>query len=162
MTKTEAAFMTTECNQNSFEFHSLNQRKVIAKFDGGNITSDAGVLLLREVEKRTGLIGGLARCFTDYRDARWVEHSVEELLGQRLFGICLGYEDLNDHDQLRSDPMLAVAVGKADPRGLNRLRGEDRGKALAGKRPLNRFGLGTRGEIDKYKKNVMKEGEVYT
>ena len=83
--------MTTECNQSSFEFHPLNQRKVIAKFDGGNITSDAGVLLLREVEKRTGLIGGLARCFTDYRDARWVEHSVEELLGQRLFGICLEY-----------------------------------------------------------------------
>jgi hypothetical protein len=63
--------MTTECNQSSFEFHSLNQRKVIARFDGGNITSDAGVLLLREVEKRTGLIGGLAQCFRDYRDVRW-------------------------------------------------------------------------------------------
>ena len=71
--------MTTECNQNSFEFHSLNQRKVIARFDGGNITSHAGILLLREVENRTGLIGGLAHCFNDYRDARWVEHTVEEL-----------------------------------------------------------------------------------
>src|SRR5438552_1920077 len=160
MTKTEAAFMTTECNQSSFEFHPLNQRKVIAKFDGGNIASEGGVLLRREVEKRTGLIGGLARCFTDYRDARWVEHSVEELLGQRLFGICLGYEDLNDHDQLRADPMLAVAVGKADPLGLNRLREEDRGKALAGKSTLNRLELAKSGEIDKYKKILMKEHQI--
>ena len=154
--------MTTECNQSSFEFHSLNQRKVIAKFDGGNITSDAGVLLLREVEKRTGLIAGLAQCFTDHRDVRWVEHSVEELLGQRLFGICLGYEDLNDHDQLRADPLLAVAVNKADPLGMNRLREEDRGKALAGKSTLNRLELGKAGEIDKYKKILMNEQEVDT
>src|SRR5215204_4389977 len=160
MTTTEAAFMTTECNQSSFEFHSLNQRKVIARFDGGNITSDAGILLLREVEKRTGLIGGLTQCFTDYRDARWVEHSVEELLGQRLFGMCLGYEDLNDHDQLRTDPMLAVAVGKADPLGMNRLREEDRGKALAGKSTLNRLELGKAGEIDKYKKILMQESGI--
>ena len=152
--------MTTECNQSSFEFHSLNQRKVIAKFDGGNITSDAGVVLLREVENRTGLIAGLAQCFTDYRDVRWVEHSIEELLGQRLFGICLGYEDLNDHDRLRADPMLAVAVNKADPLGMNRLREEDRGKALAGKSTLNRLELGKAGQIDKYKKVLMNEPEV--
>ena len=152
--------MTTECNQSSFEFHGLNQRKVIARFDGGNITSDAGILLLREVEKRTGLIGGLAECFRDYRDARWVEHSVEELLGQRLFGMCLGYEDLNDHDQLRSDPMLALAVNKADPLGMNRLREEDRGKALAGKSTLNRLELGKDGEIDTYKKILMQESEI--
>jgi len=152
--------MTTECNQSSFEFHSLNQRKVIARFDGGNITSDAGILLLREVEKRTGLIRGLAQCFTDHRDARWVEHSVEELLGQRLFGICLGYEDVSDHDQLRADPMLAVAVGKADPLGLDRLREEDCGKALAGKSTLNRLELGKPGEIDKYKKILMQEQEI--
>jgi DDE family transposase len=156
----EAAFMTTECNQSSFEFHSLNQRKVIARFDGGNITSDAGVLLLREVEKRTGLIAGLARCFSDYRDARWVEHTVEELLGQRLFGMCLGYEDLNDHDRLRGDPLLAVAVDKADPLGMNRLREEDRGKALAGKSTLNRLELGKAGEIDKYKKILMHESQI--
>ena len=154
--------MTTECNQQSFEFHCLNQRKVIARFDGGNITSDAGILLLREVEKRTGLIGGLAQCFRDYRDQRWVEHTVEELLGQRLFGFCLGYEDLNDHDQLRRDPMLAVAVGKADPLGMNRLREEDRGKALAGKSTLNRLELAKYGEIDKYKKILMQESEIDT
>ena len=153
--------MTTECNQSSFEFHSLNQRKVIAKFDGGNITSDAGILLLREVEKRTGLIAGLAECFTDYRDARWVEHTVKELLGQRLFGMCLGYEDLNDHDQLRADPMLAVAVDKADPLGQNRRQESDRGKALAGKSTLNRLELGKSGP-DKYKKILMHEREIDT
>jgi hypothetical protein len=156
----ETAFMTTECNQRSFEFHPLNQKKVIAKFDGGNITSDAGVLLLREVEKRTGLIAGLAGCFSDYRDARWVEHSVEELLGQRLFGMCLGYEDLNDHDQLRCDPILAVALNKADPLGMNRLRQEDQGKALAGKSTLNRLELGKAAEIDKYKKVLMHEQQI--
>src|SRR6266516_2669004 len=79
-----------------------------------------------------------------------------------LFGICLGYEDLNDHDQLRSDPMLAVAVRKADPLGLNRLREEDRGKALAGKSTLNRLELAKSGEIDKYKKILMKEHEIDT
>jgi len=152
--------MTTECNQSSFEFHSLNQRKVIARFDGGNITSDAGILLLREVENRTGLIHGLAQCFTDYRDERWVEHPVEKLLGQRLFAMCLGYEDLNDHDRLRTDPMLAVAVNKADPLGLDRLREEDRGKALAGKSTLNRLELGKDGAIDKYKKILMHEPEI--
>ena len=133
--------MTTECSQSSFEFHSLNQRKVIAKFDGGNITSEAGILLLREVEKRTGLIAGLAKCFSDYRDERWIEHTVEELLAQRLYGTCLGYEDLNDHDQLRADPLLAVAVNKSDPLGLNRRQESDRGKALAGKSTLNRLEL---------------------
>ena len=71
----------------------------------------AGVLLLREVEKRTGLIAGLAECFSDHRDSRLIEHTVRELLGQRVYGLCLGYEDLNDHDQLRTDPMLAVAGG---------------------------------------------------
>ena len=105
--------MRTECKQARFEFHGLFQRKVKARFDGGKITSDAGVLLLREVERGTGLIAGLAECFRDHRDPRLIEHTVEELLGQRIYGLCLGYEDLNDHDQLRTDPMLAVAVNKA-------------------------------------------------
>ena len=154
--------MTTECNQTSLEFHSLNQRKVIAQFDGGNITSDAGILLLREVEKRTGLIAGLSECFTDYRDARWIEHTVEELLGERLYGMCLGYEDLNDHDQLRCDPLLAVAVNKADPLGQNRRQESDRGKALAGKSTLNRLELGKSGGPDKYKKILMHESKIDT
>jgi Transposase DDE domain group 1 len=152
--------MTTECSQSSFEFHSLNQRKVIAKFDGGNITSDAGILLLREVEKRTGWIAGLAKCFSDYRDARWIEHTVEELLAQRLYGMCLGYEDLNDHDQLRTDPLLAVAVNKADPLGLDRRQESDRGKALAGKSTLNRLELSKREGPDKYHKIVPHEDQI--
>jgi len=133
--------VSTECRQTTFEFHGLLRRKVKARFDGGKITSDAGVLLLREVEKRTGLIDGLARCFSDHRDQRLIEHTVKELLGQRVYGLCLGYEDLNDHDQLRTDPMLAVAVDKADPLGTNRRQAGDRGKALAAKSTLNRLEL---------------------
>ena len=152
--------MTTECNQGSFEFHCLNQRKVIAKFDGGNITSDAGILLLREVEKRTGLIAGLAKCFSDYREERWIEHTVEELLAQRLYGNCLGYEDLNDHDRLRADPLLAVAVNKADPLGLDRRQESDRGKALAGKSTLNRLELAKKDGPDKYHKIQPHEDQI--
>ena len=154
--------MTTECSQSLFEFHSLNQRKVIAKFDGGTITSDAGILLLREVEKRTGLIAGLAKCFSDYRDWRWIEHTVEELLAQRVFGMCLGYEDLNDHDQLRADPLLAVAVNKADPLGLDRRQESDRGKALAGKSTLNRLELSKSGGPDQYHKILPHEEQIDT
>ena len=154
--------MRTECNQVTFEFHGLLQRKVKARFDGGKITSDAGVLLLREVEKRTGLIAGLAECFRDYRDARLIEHTVSELLGQRVYGLCLGYEDLNDHDQLRTDPMLAVAVDKADPLGEKRRQARDRGKALAGKCTLNRLEL-TGEQVDgkeRYKKIAMDPDKI--
>lgn len=133
--------MTTECIQESFAFQSLGNREVIARFDGGKITSDAGALLLREVERRTGILRRFAACFTDHRDRERIEHSVEELVAQRVFALCLGYEDLNDHDQLRHDPLLAVMVGKVDPLGEQRLREEDKGKALAGKSTLNRLEL---------------------
>ena len=154
--------MRTERNQATFEFHGLFQRKVKARFDGGKITSDAGVLLLREVERRTGLIAGLTACFSDHRDPRWIEHTVEELLRQRIYGLCLGYEDLNDHDQLRTDPMLAVAVDKADPLGERRWQASDRGKALAGKCTLNRLEL-TGVEVDekeRYKKIAMDADRI--
>ena len=153
--------MRTECKQVRFEFHQLSQRKVKARFDGGKITSDAGVLLLREVERGTGLIAGLAECFRDHRDARLIEHTVEELLGQRIYGLCLGYEDLNDHDQLRTDPMLAVAVNKADPLGERR-RQASGGKALAGRCTLNRLEL-TGAEVDeqeRYKKIAMDPDRI--
>ncbi len=149
--------MKAECNQVSFEFHGLFQRKLKARFDGGTISSDAGVLLLRDVEKRTGLWAGLAGCFQDRRGPRLIEHTVGELLGQRVYGLCLGYEDLNDHDQLRTDPKLAVAVEKADPLGENRRQARDRGKALAGKCTLNPLEL-TGVAVDaqeRYKKIVM-------
>ena len=151
--------MRTECKQVRFEFHQLSQRKVKARFDGGKITSDAGVLLLREVERGTGLIAGLAECFRDHRDPRLIEHTVEELLGQRIYGLCLGYEDLNDHDQLRTDPMLAVAVDKADPLGERRRQASDRGKALAGKCTLNRLEL-TGAEVDEQEHKRTAVGSV--
>lgn len=133
--------MPTQCIQKSFAFHSLGKRDVVARFDGGRITSDAGGLLLREVAEKTGLLRGLAACFDDYRDPELIEHTVLELVSQRVYALALGYEDLNDHDELRSDPMLAVALGKDDVKGEQRRREQDRGKALAGKSTLNRLEL---------------------
>ncbi len=133
--------MTTECTQLAFDFHRLGRREVVARFDGGRITSDAGGLLLRETERATGVIQRFAACFTDHRDPDLIEHTVNDLLAQRIYGLALGYEDLNDHDELRHDPLLAVLVGKTDPLGQNRLRPGDKGKALAGKSTLNRLEL---------------------
>jgi hypothetical protein len=133
--------MATECNQQSFEFHALGRRNVVARFDGGRITSDGGGLLLRETERVTGIIRQFATCFTDYREPERVEHTVEELVAQRIYALALGYEDLNDHDDLRHDPLLAVLAGKTDPLGSRRRGRKNRGKALAGKSTLNRLEL---------------------
>jgi hypothetical protein len=130
----------------------------VARFDGGYVTSDGGALLLREVERQTGILHRLAPCFTDQRASAHIEHTVEDLIKQRVYAIALGYEDLNDHDRLRHDPLLAVLVGKADPTGQARRRARDRGKALAGKSTLNRLELrppqGTPKEI-RYKKILI-------
>src|SRR5659263_83330 len=99
MTHKEAASLNTECIQERFDFHPLNRRDVVACFDGGEITSDAGALLLREVEQKTGILRQLSSCFTDHRRADRVEHSVACLLSQRVYGLALGYEDINDHDR---------------------------------------------------------------
>ena len=133
--------MQTECNTDRFDFQPLAKREIRGSFDGGAITSDAGALLLREVETKLEIIGRFAECFTDHRDPSRTVHSVAELIGQRVYGLALGYEDLNDHDQLRHDPLLAVLVGKHDPTGQDRARERDRGKALAGKSTLNRLEL---------------------
>ena len=98
----------TECNQTPFHFANHFQREVVAGFDGGTISSEAGSLLLRQVERSTGMVRQFANCFRDYRDADKIEHSVRELIGQRVYGMALGYEDLNDHDQLRRDPLLGL------------------------------------------------------
>jgi len=113
-------------------------------------------LLLREVEGKFGFIERFAQCFTDHRDPDSIEHTVLDLLKQRIFGLCLGYEDLNDHDQLRLDPWLATAVGKTDPLGEDRIHEADRGKPLAGKSTLNRLELTPVGadEDSRYKKTV--------
>lgn len=145
----------TDCIQQSFAFQDLVGRKVEADFKGGNVSADGGVLLLREIDLRTGMIDRLASCFADHRDARLIEHTVPELLRQRILGMAMGYEDLNDHDTLRRDPMMALGVGKADPLGLDR-PGIDHGRALAGKSTLNRLeltnaktGAGTVGGVHK-------------
>jgi hypothetical protein len=125
--------MQAECTPRLFEFEAVERRSVVAGFDGGEITSNAGALLLGQVDRGLGVIRRLAACFTDRRDPRYVEHPVETLVGQRIFGLVLGYEDLNDHDELRKDPTLAVLAGKLSPV----LRSDC--EALAGKSTLNRL-----------------------
>jgi hypothetical protein len=134
----------------------------VARFDGGCITSDAGGVLLGEVERRTGILRQFAGCFVDHRDPLTIEHPVYDLVAQRVYGLALGYEDLNDHDELRADPLLATLVGKADPTGSRRVRSRDAGKALAGKSTLNRLEL-TRpdaGPNTRYKKIVLNGAAV--
>jgi hypothetical protein len=133
--------MVAECSGRELRFQGAGRRDVVARFDGGDITSDGGVLLLREAERRARVIQQFAQCFEDHRSPLLIEHTVDELVGQRVLGLALGYEDLNDHDDLRNDPLLAVAVGKSDPKGRRRRREQDRGKALAGKSTLNRLEL---------------------
>ena len=125
--------MPTECTRKRFEFGAVARRAVVACFDGGDITSNAGALLLGQVDRGLGLMRRFAACFTDRRDPRFVEHQVETLVGQRIFGLALGYEDLVDHDELRKDPTLAVLAGKLEPV----LRSDC--EALAGKSTLNRL-----------------------
>src|SRR5215471_433732 len=133
--------MTTQCSNPALTFQPLGPRDVVARFDGGAITSDGGALLLGEAERLTGALHQFAACFTDHRDPDAIEHTVLQLVSQRVYGLALGYEDLNDHDTLRRDPLLATLVGKTDPTGQDRLRAQDRGKPLAGKSTLNRLEL---------------------
>jgi hypothetical protein len=114
------------------------------------------------VEAKTGILRRFAACFTDHRDPERIEHTVPDLMAQRIFALALGYEDLNDHDALRHDPLLAVLVGKADPTGQDRRRREDRGKSLAGKSTLNRLELTPVGadEKSRYKKVVARHRDI--
>jgi hypothetical protein len=130
----------TECNQSSFGFEGPGKREIVARFDGGTISSDGGALLLRQTDKRLDLMARLAECFLDGRKQALVEHSIAEMLSQRIYGLALGYEDLNDHEQLRNDPVFGMLAEK-----------EDLAEPLAGKSTLNRMELGT-GINDRYKK----------
>ena len=154
--------MQTECIHSVFEFQALNGREVRADISGGRITSNSGGLLLREVENRLGIIREFTGCFEDHRDPDQVEHTLYELLCQRVYGLALGYEDLNDHDELRQDPLLAVLANKSDPTGRDRVRDRDKGKPLAGKSALNRLELGPsdQSSISRYKKIVFFEDRV--
>ena len=125
----------------AFLFDNLGPRRVQADFSGGTLSTDAGALLLRQVDIHLGLTAELAQCFDDARHPLWVDHSLQELLRQRLFGTALGYEDINDHQRLRLDPLLAAACGKTDPLGQNRFLPQFRGIALAAPSTLNRLEL---------------------
>jgi hypothetical protein len=140
------------------EFPSLGRRVVVGNFNGGMIGSDGGGLLLAEIEAKTCILARLSRQFIDYRKADAIEHAVREWVGQRVLGLALGYEDLNDHDRLRLDPLLAAAVGKLDPSGQDRLLERDRGKALASSSTLNRLELTPwyADADERYKKIVAK------
>ena len=131
----------TECIQFRLAFASAGKREVVAEFNGGTISSDGGALLLRETNRRINLLGRFSQCFLDGRNPALIEHRIEEMLAQRVYGLALGYEDLNDHEQLRHDPLLQVLVDKAEP-------GKE---ALAGKSTLNRMELGD-GTPNRYKK----------
>ena len=111
---------------------SIEGRRVIANFEGGRITSDAGIVLMSELDKKLKITARFAQCFRDYRDSSQVKYSVDRLLAQRVYGIVLGYEDVNDHDQLRYDPALAIALSK-----LNFIDANE--AVLAGKSTLNRL-----------------------
>ena len=121
----------TECSQDSFAFAPAFRREVVARFDAGPVSSDGGALLLREVAEKIHLLPRLAACFIDGREPGRIEHTVEQLLAQRLYALALGYEDLNDHDRLRFDPLLALLTGKREPEE----------ESLASKSTLNRLEL---------------------
>ncbi len=108
--------MPTECSPALFDFAPVAGRAVVAGFDGGAITSDAGALLLGAADRAIGLVRRFAACFRDARAPERVEHEIATLVGQRVFGIALGYEDLVDHDHLRHDPALAILAGKLEAR----------------------------------------------
>src|SRR2546423_6836520 len=131
----------TECTQSRLLFATHFRREVVAEFNGGTMTSDAGALLLRETDQRMKLLPRFSQCFLDGRNPALVEHSVEQMLAQRIYGLALGYEDLNDHEQLRHDPLLGVLAGKAEP-------GTD---PLAGKGTLSRVEMGD-GRPHRYQK----------
>jgi hypothetical protein len=130
----------TECNQSSFGFEACGRREIVARFDGGTISSDGGAFLLRQTDRRLNLLPRLTECFLDGRNQNQVEHSILEMLSQRIYGLALGYEDINDHEQLRKDPVFGILAGR-----------EDLDEPLAGKSTLNRMELGA-GVKDRYKK----------
>ena len=135
--------MKTQRTESELRFKGPGRRELVARFDGGTISSDGGAVLLGRVEQEMQIVGRFSTCFRDHRDSARVEHSARELVMQRVLGLCLGYEDLSDHDRLRADPLLGLLAGKADPDSL-----------LAGKSTLSRLELSTAGGAasDRYKR----------
>jgi len=146
--------MPTQCNAEQLEFSCVGRRRVVAAFDGGTVSSDAGALLLGRTDEAIGLIDRLAGCFLDARKPEWIEHTVRTLIGQRVFGMALGYEDLNDHEQLRHDPVFAALLGKLQAQRRSECAG------LAGKSTLNRLELHAREGVDRYHKIRPKSDAI--
>jgi DDE family transposase len=146
------ASMPTECNLEHLEFARVGGRRVVAGFDGGAVTSDAGALLLGATDRAIGLVGRLAACFQDRRKQELIEHEVATLVGQRVFAIALGYEDLNDHDELRHDPIMAILAGKLEAR-------REDCAPVAGKSTLNRLEL-SKPEPSRYHKISHDGGAI--
>lgn len=139
----------TQCNQIQFSFAAHYSRKVIAEFEDNRLTSDGGSLLLRQVDRKVGLLRRLVGCFQDKRDPERIEHRLQEMLAQRIYGLALGYEDLNDHEQLREDPLLAMLVGKREI-----------SEPLAGKSTLNRMELAPGGSASEQRYHKITYSEA--
>ncbi len=135
--------MPTQCNSPDIGFNRHERREVSAAFDGGRMSSDGGALLLRKADRVADVTRRLAECLTDYRDPNRIEHGLRELVARRVMAIALGYGDVNDHDHLRDDSVLALAVGRDDITGADRPGERDRGHPLAGSSTLNRLEPGT-------------------
>ncbi len=148
--------MRTQCNAEQLQFSCVERRRVVAAFDGGTVSSDAGALLLGKADAAIGLIDRLAGCFTDQRRAHLVEHPVRTLIGQRVFGMALGYEDLNDHESLRHDPVFGALLGKLEPKRRTSCA------ALAGKSTLNRLELFPKraSAVDRYHRIRPEESAI--
>lgn len=144
--------MPTQCNAEQLQFSCVERRRVTAAFDGGTISSDGGALLLKRADEAIGLIDRLAQCFIDDRKPEAIEHTVRTLIGQRVFGMALGYEDLNDHEQLRHDPVFATLLGKLTAKRA-------RCAAVAGKSTLNRLELHPLEGVSRYHK-IRPESEA--
>jgi hypothetical protein len=153
--------LNADCKSEQLRFQGWGagrRREVRVDFEGGLLSSDGGSILLAEAERRRQILRRFAACFVDHRSPERVEHSVASLVSQRVFGLALGYEDVNDHEQLRADPLLATAIGAGDPTGRDRRRARDAGKPLAGKSTLNRFEHGAVSDaaVDRYKRIEVK------
>ena len=149
----------TQCTADAIICNHLGRRDVVADFSGGRLTSDGGALLLAKLDQQIDLLHSFSMLFTDHRDRDLIEHPVLDLIRQRVYALALGYEDLNDHDDLSLDPLLATVVGKREPAGAGRRRHRDRGRPLAGKSTLNRLELtsSTTAATDRYKKIELDE-----
>ena len=162
LTISPAVASTTDCKDASLLFPELCTRGVTVDFKAPRVSSDGGGVLLGRLDRSYGYLVRFATCFTDHRDEELIEHSLLELLRQRVYGLAMGYEDLSDHDSLRSDPLLAALCGKSDVSGQKRIRNRDRGHALAGKSTLNRLELTPPDATDaaRYKKIVADPAKV--